>query len=119
MTSRRSFDAVFVNFHFKACWGVNTVRSVGVHNRLFMHGFHLDHPCAVFTSFGSPYHLRQFSGLPNYINAHSSSAHSQRAAVSAWFGDLPSPARAPSAACPRILAARPPRARRPLACAAR
>jgi len=83
------FDAVFVNFHFKACWGVNTVRSVGVHNRLFMHGFHLDHPCAVFTSFGSPYHLRQFSGLPNYINAHSSSAHSQRAAVSAWFGDLP------------------------------
>jgi beta-N-acetylhexosaminidase len=80
-----AYDAVFVNFIFKAVWGLQSVRSVGLHNRIFIGGFYSDHPCVVFTSFGSPYHLRMFNGLPNYINVHSSCADSQRAAVQAWF----------------------------------
>jgi beta-N-acetylhexosaminidase len=67
-----AYDAVFVNFVFKAAWGVQSVRSVGTHNRLFIGGFYTDHPCVVFTSFGSPYHLRMFNTLPNYLNVHSS-----------------------------------------------
>jgi beta-N-acetylhexosaminidase len=82
------YAAVFVNFVFKALWGVQSVRSVGLHNRMFIGGFHSDHPCVVFTSFGSPYHLRMFNTLSNYINVHSSSPDSQRAAVKVWFGDL-------------------------------
>ena len=81
------YDAVFVNFIFKAVWGLQSVRSVGLHNRIFIGGFYSDHPCVVFTSFGSPYHLRMFNGLPNYLNAHSSSPDSQRAAVKVWFGE--------------------------------
>jgi beta-N-acetylhexosaminidase len=82
-----AYDAVFVNFIFKATWGVQSVRSVGTHNRIFIGGFYSDHPCAVFTSFGSPYHLRVFNTLPNYLNVHSSCPDSQRAAVRVWFGE--------------------------------
>jgi hypothetical protein len=82
-----AYDAVFVNFIFKAVWGLQSVRSVGLHNRIFIGGFYSDHPCVVFTSFGSPYHLRMFNTLPNYINVHSSCPDSQRAVVKMWFGD--------------------------------
>jgi hypothetical protein len=37
--------------------------------------------------FGSPYHLRRFNALPNYLDVHSSCPHSQRAAVQVWFGE--------------------------------
>jgi beta-N-acetylhexosaminidase len=82
-----AYDAVFVNFVFKAVWGVQSVRSVGTHNRIFIGGFYSDHPSVVFTSFGSPYHLRMFSTLPNYLNVHSSCPDSQRAAVQVWLGE--------------------------------
>jgi beta-N-acetylhexosaminidase len=82
-----AYDAVFVNFVFKAAWGMQSVRSVGLHNRIFIGGFYSDHPCVVFTSFGSPYHLRMFNTLPNYLNVHSSCPDSQRAAVQVWFGE--------------------------------
>lgn len=83
------YDAVFVNFVFKAAPGTNSVRSVGWQNRTFYGGWYMDHPRAVFTSFGSPYHLRVFNTLPNYINVHSNCPDSQRAAVAAWFGEIP------------------------------
>ena len=82
-----AYDAVFVNFVFKGMWGVQSVRSVGTHNRIFIGGFYSDHPCVVFTSFGSPYHLRMFNTLPNYLNVHSSCPDSQWAAVRVWFGE--------------------------------
>lgn len=84
-----TYDAVFVNFLYKAEWAMQTVRCVGAHNRTFLGGFYLDHPCVVFTSFGSPYHLRMFSALPNYLNVHSSKPVCQAAAVAAWFGEIP------------------------------
>ena len=88
-------DAIFVNFMFKANWGVGSPRSVGPHNRMFMNGFYMEHPRVVFTSFGSPYQLRQFSTLPNLINTHSSSPGSQRTAVAAWFGEIPITGKSP------------------------
>jgi beta-N-acetylhexosaminidase len=83
-----AYDAVFVNFFYKAVWGAQSVRSAGLHNRMFIGGFYSDHPCVVFTSFGSPYHLRIFNTLPNYLNVHSSCPDSQRAAVKVWFGEV-------------------------------
>lgn len=85
----QAFEAVFVNFATKAGWAIGTVRTTGPYNRLFMFGFFMEHPRTVFTSFGSPYHLRTHRTLPNYINAHSSSIDSQRAAVAAWLGEQP------------------------------
>jgi hypothetical protein len=82
-----AYDAVLVNFVFKGMWGVQSVRSVGTHNCILIGGFYSDHPCVVFTSFGSPYHLRMFNTLPNYLNVHSSCPDSQRAAVQVWFGE--------------------------------
>ncbi len=91
----RNADAVFVNFSFRANWAVSSVRCVGPFNRIFMGGFYMEHPCVVFTSFGSPYHLRQFSALPNYINVHSATPDSQQAAVAAWFGEIPMSGKSP------------------------
>lgn len=82
-------DAIFVNLLFRASWAYQSVRSVGVHNRVFIGGFYSDHPCVVFTSFGSPYHLRMYSGFPNLLNVHSGADESQRAAVRAWLGEAP------------------------------
>ena len=92
---RDGAEAIFINFTFKANWGVGSPRSVGPFNRAFMNGFHMEHPCVVFTSFGSPYHLRQFTSLPNLVNVHSSSVLSQLAAVRAWFGEIPMTAKSP------------------------
>jgi beta-N-acetylhexosaminidase len=89
------YDAIFVNFMTKADWGIGSARSIGDQNRVFMGGFQMEHPRVVFTSFGSPYHLRQFGALPNYINVHSSSRASQLAAVAAWFGEIPMNAKSP------------------------
>jgi beta-N-acetylhexosaminidase len=105
-----AYEAVFVNFVFKAAWGMQSVRSVGLHNRLFIGGFYSDHPCVVFTSFGSPYHLRMFSTLPNYLNVHSSSPDSQRAAVQVWFGEAEAHGTSPVAHLVRTYAARSPHA---------
>jgi beta-N-acetylhexosaminidase len=105
-----AYDAVFVNFVFKAAWGLQSVRSVGLHNRLFIGGFYSDHPCVVFTSFGSPYHLRMFSTLPNYLNVHSSSPDSQRAAVQVWFGEAEARGTSPVTHLVRTYAVRSPNA---------
>jgi beta-N-acetylhexosaminidase len=83
------YEAIFVNFACKASWGVGSARPVGTFNRIFIGGFYMDHPRVVFTSFGSPYLLRWYRTLPNYVNAHSSSSESQRAAVAGWFGEIP------------------------------
>lgn len=95
-------EAIFINFTFKANWGVGSPRSVGPFNRAFMNGFHMEHPCVVFTSFGSPYHLRQFTSLPNLVNAHSASTLSQLAAVRAWFGEIPMTAKSPTGKLVRV-----------------
>jgi beta-N-acetylhexosaminidase len=101
-----AYEAVFVNFVFKGIWGIQSVRSVGPHNRIFIGGFYSDHPCVVFTSFGSPYHLRMFNTLPNYLNAHSSCPDSQRAAVRVWFGEAEACGTSPVAQLVRTYAVR-------------
>ncbi|HIE10053.1 MAG TPA: glycoside hydrolase family 3 protein [Kiritimatiellae bacterium] len=84
----RRYDAVFVNLAIKAAWCSMTVRCVGPRNLMFMNSFYREHPAAVFTSFGSPYHLRSLRNLPTYLNVYSDSAPSQRAAVAAWLGEI-------------------------------
>lgn len=90
-----AYDAIFVNLVFRASWAYQSVRSVGIHNRIFIGGFYSDRPHVVFTSFGSPYHLRMYSTLPNLVNVHSGVPACQRAAVRAWLGEAPMDGRSP------------------------
>jgi len=90
-----AFDAIFVNLLFRASWAYQSVRSVGTHNRIFIGGFYSDRPHVVFTSFGSPYHLRMYSTFPNLLNAHAGTAECQRAAVRGWLGEAPIEGRSP------------------------
>ncbi len=83
------YDAVFINFCYRPDWCTQLIQPSGPQNRVFWSSFVTEHPCAVFTSFASPYHLRLLDGLPNYMNVHSACPDSQRAAVKAWFGELP------------------------------
>lgn len=82
------YDAVFVNLSFRATWAYGSAGCTGFHNRIFLGAFPFCHPRVVFTSFGSPYSLREYRNFPNLINAHSNSPDSQQAAVAAWFGEI-------------------------------
>jgi beta-N-acetylhexosaminidase len=82
------YDAVFLNYYFKASWAISSIRCVGPFNRIFLGNLIVDNPKVVYSSFGSPFHLRQFATLPNLLNLHSPCPDSQRAAVKAWFGEL-------------------------------
>ncbi|MBD3419251.1 MAG: hypothetical protein GF398_03945 [Chitinivibrionales bacterium] len=89
------FKAVFVNFVYRQTWGYGTVRPVGYENRNFFNGFFNEHPCAIFTSFGSPYILKYIRGLPNFTNIYATAAASQVAAVKFWFGEIGSTGKSP------------------------
>ena len=89
------YAAVFVNFCYRPDWCTQLIQPVGPQNRIFWNSFIPEHPCAVFTSFASPYHLQLFDALPNLLNAHSTSPDSQRAAVKVWFGELKAAAQSP------------------------
>ena len=94
------YDAVFINFAIKATWCSMTVRCVGPRNLMFMNAFYREHPAAVFTSFGSPYHLRSLRNLHTYLNVYSDSVPSQKAAVAAWLGEIRSPEGTPPVRIP-------------------
>jgi beta-N-acetylhexosaminidase len=84
-----TYDFIFVNFNFPVEWATGSCKCVGPHNRIFMYGFTTDYSGRIiFTSFGSPFHLRDIPHLPNYINVHSDCTLSQQTAVKAWFGEL-------------------------------
>ena len=54
----------------------------------FWRGVAIDHPCVVFTSFGDPYKLYELPFLRTYVNAYSSSHHTQRAFVKVLLGEI-------------------------------
>ncbi|MBN1799664.1 MAG: glycoside hydrolase family 3 protein [Spirochaetales bacterium] len=83
------YDFIFVNFNFPVEWATASCKCIGPQNRIFMYGFTTDYDGKImYTSFGSPFHLREIPHLPNYINVHSDCSLSQHAAVKAWFGEL-------------------------------
>jgi beta-N-acetylhexosaminidase len=96
----KKFDAVFVNFCIVPHAMMGTVRVIGPALMTLWRAFWLECPQAVFTTFGSPYHIHEFPHLPNYWMACSPSEVSQRAAVRAWLGEIPA-----KASCPAAMAA--------------
>lgn len=86
-------DAVFVNLHTRGIPG--TRRLVGPPLKSLWRAFWTEHPRVVFTSFDSPYHLRDLPSLPVLLNAYGCGPEMQRAAVRVWLGELPARARSP------------------------
>jgi len=95
LRAAKQFDAVFVNFSIAPHALLGTVRVIGSSVMTLWRAFWLECPQAVFTTFGSPYHIYEFPHLPNFWMACSQSAVSQRAAVQAWLGEF-----SPTAKCP-------------------
>ena len=91
----KAFDAVFINFVIVPHALIGTTRLVGSAIMPLWRAFWLDCPQAVFTTFGSPYHLHELPHLPNYWMAGGPCEVSQRAAVRAWLGEIK-----PTAKCP-------------------
>lgn len=82
------YDAVFINFAILPHAVIGTVRLIGQAIMPLWRAFWIDCPHAVFTTFGSPYHLFELPHLPNYWMVCSPSEVSQRAAVKAWLGEI-------------------------------
>lgn len=61
----------------------------------FWRGVAIDHPCVVFTSFGDPYKLYELPFLRTYVNAYSSSHHTQRAFVKVLLGEIEAKGKSP------------------------
>jgi len=91
----RQFDAVFLNFSIAPHALLGAVRVIGSSVMSLWRAFWLECPNAVFTTFGSPYHIYEFPHLPNYWMVCSQSKVSQRAAVQAWLGECRATAKSP------------------------
>jgi beta-N-acetylhexosaminidase len=89
------YAAVFVNVVQTPHARMGTIRLTGEIAMPFWRAFWVDHPNAVFTSFGSPYLLYELPHLPNLVLAYGPSEFSQRAAVKVWLGEMPAAGVAP------------------------
>lgn len=75
------YEKIFVNMFVIPHSRAGTVRLTGETILPFWRAFWVEHPKAVFTSFGSPYHLYECPHLPNMVLAYGPSECSQKAAV--------------------------------------
>jgi beta-N-acetylhexosaminidase len=83
------YEKIFVNIFIIPHSRVGTMRITGELVLPFWRAFWMDYPKAIFTSFGSPYHLYEMPHLPNMILAYGPIESSQRAAVKVWLGEMP------------------------------
>ena len=97
ITAAGDYDAVFVNLVHTPHALIGTIRLTGEVAMPFWRAFWVDHSNAVFTSFGSPYHLYELPHLPNMLLAYGPSEFSQRAAVKVWLGEQDAKGRCPVA----------------------
>lgn len=83
------YEKIFVNMFVIPHSRAGTVRLTGETILPFWRAFWIEHPKAVFTSFGSPYHLYECPHLPNMVHAYGPPECSQKAAVKVWLGEIP------------------------------
>ncbi len=100
MAEIHNYDMVFVNMIVLPHAGFGSLRLSKDCWMPFWRGFYAQAPeKVVFTSFGSPYLLHEIPAATNMLGLYSGDDRSQRAAVKAWFGEIPiqgkSPVRAP------------------------
>lgn len=90
-----NYDRVFVNISILPHSKVGTVRLVAPLVKTFWESFWTDFQHVVFTSFGSPYLLREYPHLPNLILAYGNSECSQRTAAQFWTGRIAAQGKVP------------------------
>ena len=90
----KQYDYVLVNYFFTGAHGGSN-RAGWNHINHFWRGYLLKHPRVIFTAFGDPYKLYEYSFLQTYINAFSYTEPSQRAFVKILLGEKKETAKNP------------------------
>ncbi|MDD5673626.1 MAG: glycoside hydrolase family 3 protein [Chitinivibrionales bacterium] len=84
-----NYEVLFINFvilnHNNI---IGTTRLTSKLIEAFWGTFWTIHPKVVFTSFGTPYVLYEFTSFPNMINAFGFNESTQKAAVKIWLGEI-------------------------------
>ena len=93
------WDAIIVSLYYPPQWGWSTPRCHGPEPRCLMDGFPFANPDvpAVFISFASPYHLREFAFMDPCIFTYGGSVGTQKATARALLGQSPITGRSPVA----------------------
>lgn len=89
LTQVNAFDTVFLNIKVWPHCLMGTTRLTGKLGMALWRAFWTEHDRVLFTSFGSPYHLKEIPAAPNMVTVYGDAHASQRAAVKAWFGEIP------------------------------
>jgi beta-N-acetylhexosaminidase len=82
-------DAVFVHIDVKPFTTMGTVRVPGGgFGRWGWRSLFNEHPCVLYTAFGSPYVAYELPHVPNLIATFGDAPASQRAVVKVWLGEM-------------------------------
>jgi beta-N-acetylhexosaminidase len=85
----QAHDAVFVHVYVTPFTTMGTVRVTGGgFGSWGWRSLFNEHPCVLYTAFGSPYVAYELPHVPNLIATFSDAPVSQRAAVKVWLGEL-------------------------------
>ncbi len=92
LEAHSKYKHVFLNIQVKMHNLFGATRLAGNLPDLFWNSFWMfrKSKTVTFTSFGTPYLLYEIPHLPNMVLAWSDTPDAQRAAVRAWFGEIPS-----------------------------
>jgi beta-N-acetylhexosaminidase len=85
----KSHDAIFVNVCITPFTTMGTIRVIeGGFGRWGWRSLFTEHPCVLYTAFGSPYVAYELPHIPNLIAAFGDGVVSQQAAVKVWLGEM-------------------------------
>lgn len=85
----KTCKAVFVNVCVTPFTTMGTVRIMaGGFGRWAWRSLFNEHPCVLYTAFGSPYIIYELPHIPNLVAAFGDGVTSQEAAVKVWLGEM-------------------------------
>jgi len=89
LAAAQAHDAVFVHVYVMPFTTMGTVRvSGGGFGSWGWRSLFNEHPCVMYTAFGSPYVAYELPHVPNLIATFGDTPVSQRAAVKVWLGEM-------------------------------
>jgi hypothetical protein len=89
LAAARAHDAVFVHIYVTPFTTMGTVRVTGGgFGSWGWRSLFNEHPCVLYTAFGSPYVAYELPHVPNLIATFGDAPVSQRAAVKVWLGEM-------------------------------
>jgi beta-N-acetylhexosaminidase len=89
LAAARAHDAVFIHVYVTPFTTMGTVRVTGGgFGSWGWRSLFNEHPCVLYTAFGSPYVAYELPHVPNLVATFGGTPVSQRAAVKVWLGEM-------------------------------